>query len=88
MPNGTVSGCFLLIALVVDATLPLRWLYKVGSLDTMDVDTNASLGAAQCMNALVDIIHTFRACWSIAVTIAAALGVLIAIAHQHLRYWN
>ena len=61
MPNGTVSGCFLLVALVVDATLPLRWLYKVGSLDTMDVDTNTSLGAAQCVNALVDIIRFVHA---------------------------
>lgn len=43
--DGTVSGHFLLVALVVDATLPLRCFYKVRSSDTADMDTNTLVGA-------------------------------------------
>ena len=44
-PDGTVSGCFLLIALLVNAALPLRCLYKVRSSDTAEVGTNTLVGA-------------------------------------------
>jgi len=44
-PDGTVSGCFLAVALVVDATLLCRCLYRVRSSDTAGMGTNTLVGA-------------------------------------------
>jgi hypothetical protein len=73
-PDGTVSGCFLLVALVVDATSPLRCLYKVRSSGTADMNTLVGAVVDSAMRQRARRHRTSRA-------------YLVPRSHSHIRSW-